>query len=83
MSTKWIDNALRRQKQDAPNGKENGAFVPAEKIQANAEVQGLTKSRVDLQSVEDIYRAAGIVNPRLGYSIRKVVDRPENTYTLV
>ncbi len=30
--------------------------------------------QVDLSPMEDIYRAAGIMNPRRGYSINKVVD---------
>ena len=32
------------------------------------------KSQGDLQSMDDIYRAAGIMNPRMGYSINKVVE---------
>jgi hypothetical protein len=35
---------------------------------------GLAKLQGDLQSLEDIYRAAGILNPRMGYSISKVVE---------
>jgi hypothetical protein len=30
--------------------------------------------QVDLSPIEDIYRAAGIINPRRGYSINKVVE---------
>jgi hypothetical protein len=84
MSTKWLDQALKRQKQDAPNGKTNGSLEPgdwtpaeappADKISANYAAKGITKPQGDLQSMEDIYRAAGIMNPRMGYSIRKVVE---------
>ncbi len=33
-----------------------------------------TVPRADLLSYEDIYHAAGILNPPSGYGIRKVVD---------
>ena len=84
MSTKWLDSALGRQKQDAPNGNTNGAsapvihppmvIAPAKKIHTNDGGKNTVKSQGDLQSTEDIYRAAGIMNPRMGYSINKVVE---------
>jgi hypothetical protein len=80
MSTKWLDQALKRQKQDAPNGKTNGSSEPGDWTHAEAPpadkipAKGITKPQGDLQSMEDIYRAAGIMNPRMGYSIRKVVE---------
>jgi hypothetical protein len=84
MSAKWLDAALGRQKQDAPNGKANSTPVPedptpaeaapAAKIRANASVKDLPRFNGDLQSIEDIYRAAGIMNPRMGYSISKVSE---------
>ena len=83
MTTKWLDNALKRQKPEAPNGKTNGASVPgnwtpvqaapAVVSQANSGGKERAKSQGDLQSIEDIYRVAGIINPRMGYSIGKVV----------
>jgi hypothetical protein len=36
--------------------------------------------QVDLLPVEDIYRAAGIMNPRRGYSVRKVVEMLESEH---
>ncbi len=36
--------------------------------------EGLTGPQTDLLSYEDIYRAAGILSPRSGYGIHKVVD---------
>lgn len=88
MSTKWLDSALKRQKQDAPseapNGKPNGAAHledPVHVVAAlatpsstNGAGKDPVRSQGDLQSMEDIYRSAGILNPRMGYSIRKVVE---------
>ena len=84
MATKWLDTALGRQKQEAPNGNTNDTPVPGnhppretahpENIHADAMGMGPVKSQGDLQSTEDIYRAAGIMNPRMGYSINKVVE---------
>ncbi|MFI5110675.1 MAG: hypothetical protein ACHP78_17770 [Terriglobales bacterium] len=36
--------------------------------------------QVDLSPMEDIYRAAGIMNPRRGYSIHKVVEMLHSEY---
>jgi hypothetical protein len=94
MSTKWLDTALGRQKQDAPNGNATGVTIPgdrahaeaaltgkvraeaaaADRMQANAGGKDHAKPYGDLQSMEDIYRAAGIMNPRMGYSVSKVVE---------
>ncbi len=85
MSTKWLDTALGRQKQDAPEANTNGTSVPGghhppaqvsptEKVRGNAVGISPVKSQGDLQSMDDIYRAAGIMNPRMGYSINKVVE---------
>jgi hypothetical protein len=84
MSSKWLDMAFRRQKQEAPNGTTNGQPVPAnrapgeaaaaDKTQAHAGGKDLAKPQGDLQAMADIYRAAGILNPRMGYSISKVIE---------
>ena len=84
MSTKWLNMALGRQKQEAPNGRTNGTSVevnaapaehpPADKVHVNPDRKILPRYQGDLQSMEDVYRAAGIVNPRMGYSIGKVVE---------
>jgi hypothetical protein len=84
MSTKWLDTAFKRQKQDVGNGKSNGAHAaehrapletavaisvrPDEALKARPRPQG------DLPPMEDVYRAAGIMTPRMGYSITKVVE---------
>jgi hypothetical protein len=90
MSTKWLDVAFRRQKQDAPNGKSSATPVPAnpvsavpapvDKINSNATGKVHTKTQGDLQSMEDVYHAAGIMNPRMGYSISKVVEMLNNDH---
>ena len=81
MSTKWLGMALGRPKQESPNEKLDGAYeetapaeAPAEKMHPIAADKDLVESLGDLQGIEDIYRAAGIMNPRMGYSISKVVE---------
>lgn len=83
MSTKWLGMTFKRQKQDALDGKagstqalESGTHMEDEEMdkdQEHASGNGLVKLQGDLQSVEDICRAAGIMNPRMGYSVSKVV----------
>jgi hypothetical protein len=93
-STKWLDSALGRQKQDAPNGKITGVKVTVDRARAEASPAGKVyaegapadrspsstggtahaKPLGDLQSIEDVYRGAGIMNPRMGYSVGKVVE---------
>jgi len=84
MSTSWLGMTFRRQKEEASNGKAKSATASdtpiahesAVKEQAaeNGGGNSTAKLRGDLQSLEDIYRAAGILNPRMGYSIHKVVE---------
>ncbi len=50
------------------------ASVLAEKSAAEAAGASAEHIQVELLPMEDIYRAAGIVNPRRGYSVRKVVE---------
>jgi hypothetical protein len=47
--------------------------APVNKSQSHP-AEGLTGPQTDLLSYEDIYRAAGILSPRSGYGIHKVVD---------
>jgi hypothetical protein len=85
MSTSWLGMTFRRQKEEASNGKANSSAAAANGAAAventareqpgeNSGRNSTAKLRGDLQSVEDIYRAAGILNPRMGYSINKVVE---------
>ena len=90
MSTKWLDVAFKRQKQDGPNGKTNATpaptnpapaeSAPADKVPSNSTGKILAKPEGDLQSMEDVYHAAGIMNPRMGYSISKVVEMLNNDH---
>lgn len=84
MSTKWLDTAFRREKQNGANGKEGSTHAPEVRVPAEAaprarmhvdeEIHDAAKSLGDLLPMEDVYRAAGILNPRFGYSINKVVE---------
>lgn len=83
MSTSWLGMTFRRQKEESSNGKStssaagDGASVEntaSEQANGNGGSNNAAKLRGDLQSPEDIYRAAGILNPRMGYSIHKVVE---------
>jgi hypothetical protein len=47
---------------------------PAAHPEAAADANPIRNSPGDLLSMDDIYRAAGILAPRMGYSIRKVAD---------
>jgi len=51
--------------------------VPVNKSNASS-AEGLTGPHSDLLSYDDIYHAAGIMSPRSGYSIHKVVDMLNN-----
>ena len=90
MPTKWLDMALNRQKHESPNGKTNGAPQPVD--HATPEVaasQNLPSGRGgkepikflgDLQPLEDVSRSAGIMNPRMGYSVTKVMEMLNNDH---
>jgi hypothetical protein len=84
MSTNWLGMAFKRQKEEPPNGKTDSGLAADDgasdeniligKPAVDGGANGLAKLQGDLQSLEDIYRAAGILNPRMGYSISKVVE---------
>src|SRR5271156_552074 len=67
MQNKWLNLGNRRQQQDGGNGGSNGA--PGMNGDA-----AMATPRGDLLLLEDIYRTAGIMEPRMGYSITKVVE---------
>src|SRR5271156_5984235 len=67
MQNKWLNLGNRRQQQDGGNGGSNGA--PGMNGDAT-----MATPRGDLLLLEDIYRTAGIMEPRMGYSITKVVE---------
>jgi hypothetical protein len=66
MQNKWLDLGNRRQQQDGVNGGNGGPVMAGD--------SALTAPRGDLLLLEDIYRTAGIMEPRMGYSITKVVE---------
>jgi len=74
------DDAPARKSNGAPTSRtrtSDAAASAADKLSASAESpapKSLANSQGALLSVEDIYRAAGIMIPRMGYSIRKVAD---------
>ena len=67
MQNKWLNLGNRRQQQDGGNGGNNGSHS------TNGDATMATP-RGDLLMLEDIYRTAGIMEPRMGYSITKVVE---------
>jgi hypothetical protein len=84
MQPKWLNFASRQPQPDAPNGHANGAHAqvdlakseatPVKELHANASSKAPVNSPGDLLSLEDIYRAAGVMNPRFGYSIIRVIE---------
>ena len=88
MRRKWLESVLWSNKQNDPSGngdgKSDGAgekrnivppVVPVpEKLSPTLAGAGVANCSVELLPMEDIYRAAGIMNPRRGYGINKVVE---------
>lgn len=74
MQHKWSDLIHRNDRQNEPTATGNGTSkaVAADELSADAK-ERVDSFRVELLPVEDIYRAAGIMNLRRGYSISKVV----------
>ena len=90
MQRKWSELMHRREKQDEPAGNSNGEGVRENRApQAGAAVEpladpmhdGVASFPVELARVEDIYRTAGIMNPRSGYSIGKVIEMLNSEHT--
>jgi hypothetical protein len=54
----------------------------ADEIHTDAETMGRGRARPqgDLQSMDDIYRGAGIMTPRMGYSATKIVEMLESSH---
>jgi hypothetical protein len=66
MQNRWLNLGNRRQQKDGANGRNGSGGIGGE--------AALATVRGDLLPLEDIYRTAGIVSPRMGYSITKVVE---------
>jgi hypothetical protein len=87
MTTKWLDKALKRQTDEGiPNGNNDTPSKGNSATQGTAFSDDMpsrparVRPQGDLQSVEDVYRAAGIINPRMGYSVTKVVEMMESDF---
>ncbi|HTA25242.1 MAG TPA: hypothetical protein VK763_17035 [Terriglobales bacterium] len=90
MQRKWSELMHRREKQDEPAGNSNGegerenpapqAAAAVERL-ANPMQDGVASFPVELARVGDIYRTAGIMNPRSGYSIGKVIEMLHSEHT--
>lgn len=66
MPNRWLNLGNRRQQKDGANGGNGPGGSGGDATLATV--------RGDLSPLEDIYRTAGIVAPRMGYSITKVVE---------
>lgn len=90
MARKWLELAPWQNKQDSlsanstenngagenKNGKENSMQQPSASFakKEDRKSESVSGFQVDLLPMEDIYRAAGIMSPRKGYSVHKVVE---------
>ena len=88
MLEKWINRGSARRLQDTADGSSNGQHGskesmhndpsavkhPAANAIANSTGKGTAGFQGDLLSLDDIYRAAGIMSLRLGYSINTVTE---------
>jgi len=72
MPNKWLNLVSKSQQKADANG--SGGSGAAHFSPGMAGDTTLALPRGDLLPPEDIYRTAGIMEPRLGYSIRKVVE---------
>jgi hypothetical protein len=72
MPNKWLNLGSRGQQKDGANG--GGGTGTAHFSPGMAGDTSLAPPRGDLLLLEDIYRTAGIMEPRMGYSITKVVE---------
>jgi len=85
MASKWLELALGHNKQPAKTpgahgsaeekGSGNAHQTPREKrLPIDGDEGELAVVAIELLPVEEIYRAAGITNPRTGYGIAKVIE---------
>lgn len=83
MLRKWFEMGHKGEGQEglSGNGSEKGNVqrapapaAPPETTGVEAEEEGGVNTQLELLSMEDIYRMTGIVTPRKGYSISKIVE---------
>jgi hypothetical protein len=83
MPNKWLNLGSKGQENDAANGARNGAPGGTNTAHLSPGMAGdmtMAAPRGDLLLLEDIYRTAGIIEPRMGYSITKVVEMLSNDH---
>jgi hypothetical protein len=78
MSNKWLNLGSKGQQKIGANG--GGGISAAHFSPGMAGDTTLAPPRGDLLLLEDIYRTAGIMEPRMGYSITKVVEMLSNDH---
>jgi hypothetical protein len=83
MPNKWLNLGSKGQQKDAVNGARNGSPAGISTAHLSPGMAGdmtIAPPRGDLMLLEDIYRTAGIIEPRMGYSITKVVEMLSNDH---
>jgi len=88
MRSNWLGMAHKDDKEDTLNGSGEAssnersdlvnrapvAAPPKEHVFADLGEKSAANTTIELLPMEDIYRSAGIMNPRKGYSINKVIE---------
>lgn len=84
MPAKWLGMSFKRQKEESVTGQSSGDLALATTSSdehssighPSANGHGKTPAgwQGDLQAPEDVYRAAGIMTPRRGYGIAKIIE---------
>jgi hypothetical protein len=83
MPNKWLNLRSKGQEKDAANGARNGSPGGTNTAHLSPGMAGdmtMAAPRGDLLLLEDIYRTAGTIEPRMGYSITKVVEMLSNVH---
>ncbi len=83
MPNKWLNLGSKGQEKDGANGARTGSSGAISAALFPPGMAGDTTAappRGDLLLLEDIYRTAGIMEPRMGYSITKVVEMLSNDH---
>jgi hypothetical protein len=83
MPNRWLNLGSKGQEKDGANGARTGSLGAISAAHFSPGMAGDTTAaspRGDLLLLEDIYRTAGIMEPRMGYSITKVVEMLSNDH---
>ncbi|HUO34675.1 MAG TPA: hypothetical protein VMU43_06770 [Candidatus Acidoferrum sp.] len=79
MQNKWLNIGSKRAPHDGAKPRALGALPASDGSALDAPADAISPASLgtpqgDLLPLEDIYRSAGVVAPRLGYSINKIID---------